>query len=79
MGKYDPLGEYLARQRQSPVVLSFERMEGIIDAGLPCSADRHRAFWANNRRGHVHASAWLDAGWKVQGVDLTRKIVTFTR
>ena len=79
MGNYDPLGDHLARQPQSPVVLSFERVEGIIDAGLPCSAYRHRPFWANNSSGHVHAAAWLGAGWKVQGVDLTRKIITFTR
>lgn len=78
MGKYDPLREYLARQPHSPVVLSFERIEGIIAAELPPSAHLHRAFWGNDRT-HVHAAAWLGAGWKVQGVDLTRKIITFTR
>lgn len=79
MGKYDPLGEYLAGQPQPRVELSFEQIEGILAAGLPRSACRHRAFWANNPRGHVHASAWLGAGWRVQGVDLTRKIITFAR
>jgi hypothetical protein len=24
---------------------------------------------------HVHASAWLDAGWKVESVDLIKEIV----
>lgn len=79
MGKYDPLGEYLARQPQPRVELSFEQIEGILAAELPPSAYRYQAFWANNPRGHVHASAWLGAGWKVQGVDLTRKLITFAR
>ena len=79
MGKYDPLREYLAGQPERRVELSFEGLEGVIVAKLPCSAYRHRAFWANNRRGHVHASAWLDAGWKVRVVDLTRRIITFAR
>jgi hypothetical protein len=77
MAKYDPLGRYLARRPKRPVVLSFEQIDGIISSRLPNSAYTYRPFWANNANGHVHAAAWLGAGWRVTAVDLARKTVIF--
>lgn len=79
MGKYDPLGVFLADQPGCRVHLSFDQIESIIADALPDSACQHREFWANNLAGHVHARVWLDAGWKVETADLTRKIVTLAR
>ena len=79
MAKYDPLARFLADQPACRVDLSFEQIERVIQDRLPHSACQHREFWANNSTRHVHARAWLDAGWTAQAVDLTRKIVTFVR
>jgi len=71
MGKYRPLGEYLKSQTVSRVRLSFDEIRAIIGADLPPSAHKYRAWWANDRS-HVHARAWVDAGWQVEEVALGR-------
>ncbi len=43
MNDYDALRDYLKQQRLPEFVLSFERIEEIIDAALPRAA--HRASW----------------------------------
>jgi hypothetical protein len=48
-------------------------------AGLPPSAYEHRAWWSNERQGsHVQAIGWLDAGRRVESVDLDTTRVTFS-
>ena len=41
--RYDPLRDYLKKQKLPEFVLSFEQIEEIIDAALPRAA--HRASW----------------------------------
>jgi hypothetical protein len=58
--------------------LSFAEIEGIIGDNLPFGALRNKEWWTNT----FHSSqgqAWLTVGWKVQGVDLTKRVVTFVR
>ena len=43
MNDYDPLRDYLKKQTLPEFVLSFEKIEEIIDAALPRAA--HRASW----------------------------------
>jgi hypothetical protein len=43
VNNYDALRDYLKRQTLSEFVLSFEKIEEIIDAPLPRAA--HRASW----------------------------------
>jgi len=58
--KYAPLTEYL-RSRDDPVVeLNFDELDDLV-GGMPASARRHPAWWANSRTAHDHARAWLDA------------------
>ncbi len=58
--KYSPLTEYL-RSRIEPVVeLNFDELDELV-GGMPTSARRHQAWWANSRTAHDHARAWLDA------------------
>jgi len=40
---YDALRDYLKRQKQAELVLSFEQIEEIIDDALPRAS--HRASW----------------------------------
>ncbi|HSH59277.1 MAG TPA: hypothetical protein VK988_06475 [Acidimicrobiales bacterium] len=77
MSKYDPLREYLERLPLEPVQLTFSQVDRIVQ-GLPPSA-RRQAWWSNDRHGrHVQAAGWLDAGRRVEAVDLNAAHVTFS-
>ena len=48
MNDYDALRDYLLRQKQTELVLSFEQIEEIIGAALPRAANR--ASWWDSLR-----------------------------
>ncbi|WP_165405639.1 DUF7662 domain-containing protein [Bradyrhizobium genosp. SA-3] len=48
MNDYQALRDYLMRQKQDELVLSFEQIEEIIGAALPRAA--HRASWWDSLR-----------------------------
>lgn len=77
MAKYSPLKEQLQRRSTGPIELAFSDIADWV-GGLPASAHRYRAWWANDRS-HVQARAWLDAGWDVDEVDLQVGRVRFRR
>lgn len=79
MSKYDPLTQFLRGSKRVIVELTFPEIEKIIDARLPGSATRHRAFWSNNPIGHAHAQAWLAAGYESENVDIDIGRVVFRR
>jgi hypothetical protein len=80
VAKYDGLAELLRRRGGGHVTLTFEQVASAVPGGLPPSAYRHRAWWANESSGpHVHAKAWREAGWLVTTVDLAGRTVTFGR
>lgn len=65
-GKYFPLYEYLSKQQERHVVLTFKEIEEILQAKLPKSAYKYQAWWGNTRSGtYVQAAAWLEAGFRV--------------
>jgi hypothetical protein len=76
VAKYDALRDYLFRAGAAEVRMSFDEIGDLV-GGLPSSAFRHRAWWANDRS-HVQARAWLDAGREAVEVDLTGKWVRFS-
>jgi len=81
-GKYSPFYNYLKNLdiNQIEITLSFGKIEGIIDDDLPYSARNHRAWWSNEQDGsHVHAHAWMNAGWKVDSVDMSRELVRMVK
>jgi hypothetical protein len=76
-GKYAPLRRYLA-SRTGVERLSFAQIERVLGDALPLSARRHAAWWSNEAEGrHVQAHAWMDAGWRVESVDLEAAEVVF--
>ena len=80
MAKYDPLHQHLTRRAGGPVSMSFEQISALVPGGLPPSAYNHQAWWANQTDGgHTHARAWLDAGYRTEGLSLTARRVTFAR
>jgi len=81
MSKYTPLEKFLdySKTYNNVLNMSFDDIEEIIGDALPDSAYKHAAWWANEKHGsHSHAKAWMQAGWKVDGVDFDRKRVQFT-
>lgn len=60
------------------VKLSFAKIDGIIGENLPMGAYRDEKWWSNSSN-NIHAKAWLDAGWKVQEVNLEEGYVVFKK
>jgi hypothetical protein len=77
--KYDPLRHHLRLQTHSRVPMTFQQVESVIGVPLPASARRHRPWWANDATGHAHASAWLDAGYRTEQVDMEGEKLVFVR
>ncbi len=65
MAKYDPLRDYLKRQRAEEFDMSFAEIERKIGYMLPKSANLPQ-WWANTTdpaTTHVQRKAWGDAGY----------------
>ena len=79
MGKYDPLGTYLARLGEAEAPMTFRQIEALIDAPLPPAARRHRAWWSNNPDNSVITRVWRAAGFRAFQVDMTGGTLVFRR
>ena len=81
MAIYDPLGDFLAKQRGCACALTHVNIEEILGARLPPSARGHRAWWGNEADGaHVQCRSWLGSGWVVDdGCQAHRGVVRFVR
>ncbi|KIL53443.1 hypothetical protein KP77_04190 [Jeotgalibacillus alimentarius] len=60
-----PLQNYLKKSTSSHVALTFNEIEIILNAPLPKSAYKYKAWWVNSRNAHSHASTWLEANYIV--------------
>src|SRR5438876_7194928 len=79
--KYAPLAAYLAGRSYGQQQLTFPEIERILGFRLPPSARRYPAWWSNTDGSTTHpwATLWLNAGWKVAGLNLAASKVTFLR
>ena len=78
MGKYDPLGRFLADATGTEVPLTFGEIERITGFPLPASK-RYPAWWSNNPDNNVMTRAWLDAGFLTEQVDIGGERLVFRR
>jgi hypothetical protein len=65
MAKYDPLRDYLLRQRLQEIILTFREVESILGDRLPAYASKPQ-WWANianPKHGRVQREAWRAAGY----------------
>lgn len=65
MAKYDPLRDYLKRQRADEIELTFAEIERRIGAMLPKSANQAQ-WWAgvaDAGAGSVQGQAWKSVGF----------------
>src|ERR1700748_375305 len=79
MGKYEPLGPFLHKQRTHEVRLTFGEIERIVGTKLPLSARKQRAWWSNNPDNSVMTKVWLAAGFRSEQVDMEARKVVFRR
>jgi len=80
MGKYQPLADFLKDFRGEEWDASFAEIERILGFRLPPSAHEHRAWWANQFKGHhSQAKGWIDAGWVTREIDQRRGRIRFER
>lgn len=63
MSKYNPLRDYLLKQRLGEFELTFREIESILGFKLPASADRPQ-WWANQRaEGRPQRESWRAGGY----------------
>jgi len=80
--KYAPLEKYLLDlpESQREVTLRFDQVEGILNNKLPQSAYEDQRWWKHETEGnHVNKRSWSTAGWKIEGLDVNKKWVKFSR
>jgi len=75
--KYQPLWAFLQQSNQAEVILTFAEIEELMNDTLPDSAHKKRAWWSNRSKGALQASAWMEAGYRVEDVDFAQQRVTF--
>lgn len=56
-----------------------ENMEEFINKRLPSAARTSRSWWSNSEEENPNARLWLDEGWRMVQVNLSRETVTFGR
>lgn len=80
VSKYAGLGSYLKFRGSftGTVRLGFARIDGIIGDNLPIEAYKNEKWWENSPS-HMHARAWLDAGWEAEEANLKEGYVVFKR
>lgn len=58
--KYLALTTFLDERSEPVVEITFTQLDRMV-GGLPSSARKHAAWWANSRTAQPHARYWLDA------------------
>ena len=79
MGKYEPLTNFLRRQKVRELRMTFEQIEKVIGEKLPPRAQHHRAWWSNSPSNNVMTKAWLQAGFRSEQVDVAGRKLVFRR
>ena len=79
MGKYEPLTEFLRKQRSNRIEMTFAEIQDVLGAKLPPSASLYRAWWSNNPNNNVMTLAWRNAGYLTEKVDIRNDRVVFRR
>jgi hypothetical protein len=74
---YEPLRDHLLFSGKQELKMSFAEIERVLRRKLPASARKRKAWWSNNRQGHVQADAWLRSSYKTSDLDLSAQSVTF--
>ena len=81
-GKYTLLEKYLSDLPESTrqITLTFKQIEKILTVRLPSSAYEDHRWWDKEKEAnHVTSRAWSNAGWKIDHLDVNKKMVKLVR
>ena len=78
MGKYEPLGQFLRKQKRDRIPMTFVEIEQVLNAKLPASKNS-RAFWSNNPDNNVMTRIWVEAGFETEDVRPQSSSIVFQR
>lgn len=78
MGKYEPLGQFLRKQKRDRIAMTFSEIEKVLNAKLPASKTS-RAFWSNNPDNNVMTRIWVEAGFETEDVNPQSARLVFHR
>ena len=78
MGKYEPLGQFLRKQKRDRIPMTFAEIERVLNAKLPASKNS-RAFWSNNPDNNVMTRIWVEAGFETEDVSPQSSSIVFHR
>ncbi len=78
MGKYEPLGQYLRKQKRNRIPMTFAEIERVLNSKLPLSKSS-RAFWSNNPDNNVMTRVWIEAGFETEDVSPQSGNLVFNR
>ncbi|SFI02997.1 Protein of unknown function DUF91 [Collimonas sp. OK307] len=77
MSRYAALTGKLLESGEQRIVLTFDELDAIV-GGLPDSAKKYGAWWANKASSQPHSKFWLDAGRRASP-DFRMKLAVFTQ
>ena len=76
--KYKPLAEYLFKNGEKKIELTYQEIENILGFNLPSTAYNYpQSFWANTET-HSYSSAWLKVDYRAR-TNIADKKVIFER
>jgi len=80
VGSLAPLTQHLSRLQSDTWTASLTALETLLGEPLPRRARERKGWWSNALAGvRPHERAWLDAGWRVDHVDLNGERIVFHR
>lgn len=77
--KYFPLYQYFKNSDEDVVVLTVADVQSIVDGKLPASARTQRAWWSNRKTAVAQSAAWIEAGYRVDKLELEKNLITFRK
>jgi DNA-binding transcriptional regulator YiaG len=77
--KYYPLYQFFKQSNEDIILLTVADVQSILDGNLPVSARTQRAWWSNRRTANAQSSAWLDAGYRVDQLNLENNQIIFRK
>lgn len=77
-GKYYKLEQYLSNAGEGVVFMSLSQIEDILGFQLNSSSYNYPAIWANSYS-HPIATAWLNAGYRSEQLNLSQRTIVFRK
>ncbi|MCP4360319.1 MAG: helix-turn-helix transcriptional regulator [Chloroflexi bacterium] len=77
--KYYPLYQFFQQSSEDVILLTVGDVNSLLDGNLPTSARSQRAWWSNRRTAVAQSAAWINAGYRVDELNLEVGQITFRK